>query len=295
MAEPRKRKQASKPASGGARSAARTATKRSRIPSVQTKDARYVADLERRCRELERRTKAAEAQRTELLTVVSHDLRNPLGVVMVTTTLLARELGADPGLERQLQTIKRASHEMNQIVEDLVDAANIDAGRLPIGQEVHDGASIVEAAVTAATVSTASRPISFVKEIASHLPALYIDRARVLQVLSRLIGNAARFMQKGGSITIRAEPAPSGARFSVTDTGPGIADLDRPLLFMRRPPAGRRACQGMGLGVYVAKGIVEAHGGRIGAQSELGRGSTIHFTLPAADGAAASNHHDRGG
>ncbi|TKD10449.1 sensor histidine kinase [Polyangium fumosum] len=263
------------------------------MPAAQTKDARYVADLERRCRELERRAKASEAQRSELLTIVSHDLRNPLGVVMVTTTLLARELGGDPAHDRQLQTIKRAALEMNQIVEDLVDAAHIDAGRLPIGQEVHDAASIVEAATLAAALATAQRPIAVVKEVSPHLPALYVDRARVLQVLSRLVSNAARFMQKGGSITIRAEPMPSGARFSVTDTGPGIAEPDRPMLFSRRPPEGRRACQGMGLGVYVAKGIVEAHGGRIGAQSEVGRGSTIHFTMPAADSAALSNQHDR--
>jgi len=286
-----KAKRSSKAKGGAPRGATKPATTQSHA-KARAKDARRIAELELRCEELERRARFAEAQRSELLTIVSHDLRNPLGVVIVTTTLLARELGADPALDRQFQMIKRAAQEMNQIVEDLVDAANIDAGTLPIGQEVHDATSILDAALSAASTSTSSRPIALAKQIAKAVPPLYVDRARVLQVLSRLVNNAARFMHKGGTITLRAEPIPEGARFSVVDTGPGIAEIDRPLLFTRRPPAGRRACQGMGLGVYVAKGIVEAHGGEIAAQSELGRGSTIHFTLPAAGEAELES--DRG-
>jgi signal transduction histidine kinase len=130
---------------------------------------------------------------------------------------------------------------------------------------------------------TAHKPIVLHKEVAQPLPPVLADRSRIVQVFLRLVGNAARFMSRGGTITIRGEPTVDGARFSVTDTGPGIPEAHREHLFARHAPAGRRACQGTGLGVFVAKGIVEAHGGTVGAESEPGRGSTLYFTLPAVD------------
>jgi len=262
----------------------RSATKR-RPLHAHTPSARSSTDLERRCAELERSLEAAaaaEAARADLLSIVSHDLRNPLGLIMVTSTLLARELEAEPGYKRQLDTIKRAAAEMNQIVEDFVDATRIEAGRLLLGQEVHDAAAILDDAVTAAALATANKPITLVKEVAPELPPLYVDRSRVLQVFSRLVQNAAHFMQKGGLITLRAEPTSRGARFSVSDTGPGIPTSERSLLFSRKPPAGRRSCQGTGLSVFVAKGIVEAHGGTNTVGRAPEGGAEFRFTLPVS-------------
>lgn len=265
----------------------RSASTRKR-PRPRAPLARRIEELERRCQELERRAETSEQTRAEMLTVVTHDLRNPLGVIMVTATLLAREL-QETGGRKQLDAIKRAADEINRIVEDLNDAASIEAGRLALGQDVHDVASIVDSAVAAATSLTAHKPISLVKELSPALPPLWVDKSRVLQVITRLVGNAVRFMpHKGGSIIIRAEPASEGARFSIEDTGPGIPEDQRTQLFSRH--AGRRPCQGTGLSVYVAKGIIEAHGGAISAESEVGRGSTIYFTLPAADPAQLKEH-----
>ena len=237
------------------------------------------------CQKIEQQAEAAEARRADLLAIASHDLRNPLGVVLVTTTMLAREL-TEPHQVRQVDAIKRAASEMNQIVEDLVDAANIDSGSLPLGQDVHDAAAIIDGAVTAATQAINSRSITIETTIGRDLPLLYVDRYRVLQVFSRLVSNALRFMSKSGSISIGAERFGSGVKFSVTDSGPGIPESQRAFVFSRRPPPERRSCQGTGLGMFVAKGIVEAHGGRIELTSEVGRGSTISFTLPAVGSAS---------
>src|SRR5262249_8857208 len=109
------------------------------------------------------------------------------------------------------------------------------------------------------------------------------DRVRILQVLEHLVGNAMRFTPKGGTIAIRVDAMDGHARFAVADTGPGIAEEDRSLCLMRREHGKRQVSQGSGLAVFVARGIVEAHGGRMWVESEVGRGSTFYFTLPVAD------------
>lgn|GEM_PF-3727632 len=234
--------------------------------------------LAERCRRIEQRSDAAETRRADLLQIASHDLRNPLGVILVTTTMLARET-TSPQQARQVAAIRRAATEMNQVIEDLTDAASIDAGGLLLGQDVHDAAAIAHEAVSTTTASTIDRSITIDANIAPDLPPIYVDRYRLLQVFSRLVGNALRFMPKTGSITIGAERFGETVRFFVTDSGPGVPESQRPFVFSRRPPPERRACRGTGLGMFVAKGIVEAHGGHIEMTTDVARGNTVSFTL----------------
>ena len=170
---------------------------------------------------------------------------------------------------------------MNQIIDDFRDAAAIDGRSLLLGQDVHDAAEIAREAIAAATTSLSERSITVEANIEQNLPLLYVDKARLLQVFSRVVANASRFMPKNGTITIGAEKLGKAVKFSVADSGPGIPDSQRPFVFSRRPPPERRVCWGAGLGMFVAKGIVEAHGGHVELASEAGRGSTVSFTLPA--------------
>ncbi|MBK9264325.1 MAG: HAMP domain-containing histidine kinase [Polyangiaceae bacterium] len=265
----------------GAASADSNTTVRDRKDGVGNRSASE--SLAERCQRIQQRADAAEARRADLLQIATHDLRNPLGVILVTTTMLARE-AASPQQARQIAAIRRSAGEMNQIIEDLVDASSIDAGGLLLGQDVYDAAEIVQEAFAAATASASDKSITVEANIADGLPLLYVDRSRLLQVFSRIVGNALRFMPKTGSLTIGAERIGQAVRFYVTDSGPGVPESQRPFVFSRRPPPERRTCRGTGLGMFVAKGIVEAHGGHIEMTTDVARGSTVSFTLPAMSG-----------
>jgi len=236
--------------------------------------------VEEHRKRIEQQAILAEMRRADLLAVASHDLRNPLGVVLVTTTMLAREI-AEPHQAEQVAAIRRAAMEMTQVIEDLVDGANIDAGTLDLGIEECAPGDVIVDAIAAAKASATDRGVAIEARVAQDLPLFDVDRHRLLQAFSRLVSNALRFMPKGGGvITIEGARESEGVRFSVADTGPAIPDSQRPYAFLRRPPPGRRACRGTGLGMFVVKGIVEAHGGSIELTSDLDGGNKVSFTLP---------------
>ncbi len=235
---------------------------------------------------IEQQALLAEARRGDLLAVASHDLRNPLGVVLVTTTMLAREITAPHQVE-QIAAIRRAAMEMTQVIEDLVDGANIDSGTLDLGIEECAPRDVIVDAVAAARLSAGDRGVAIEARVADDLPLLDVDRHRLLQAFARLVSNALRFMPKSGVITIEGARENAAVRFSVADSGPAIPDSQRPFAFLRRPPPGRRACRGTGLGMFVVKGIVEAHGGRIELTSDTDRGNKVSFTLPTKRGGSS--------
>jgi signal transduction histidine kinase len=275
------------------------ATRRARRPrSAPTPDAaasprRVEATLERRIKRLERTcvalrasTDAAEAAQRELLAVVTHDLRNPLSVILVSARLLLRSLPEDDSratTRKQIEAMGRAADEMSHLVQDLVDATHIDAGELALGFETLEAGPIVQKAVSLLEPSAARKPLSLTTQISPDLPRLLVDRERVVQALGNLLANSVRFTPKGGAITVRASAHDGEVRFEIADTGPGIAPAQRAALFKRERPEGSCLGQGTGLGVFVAKGIVEAHGGKIWVESTPGRGATFCFTLPSVE------------
>ena len=231
--------------------------------------------------------------REQVLKIVSHDLRNPLHTISMCASLLL-DLPLQPQDQGpHLQRIKRAGERMNRLVQDLLDVAKLEAGRVGIDARELQVAPLVREAHEMLAPLAAEKSIRLEYAVAETLPAVTADGGRVLQVLSNLVGNAVKFTPKDGRIVIRADAAPGGVRFSVADTGPGIPQEQLGKLFGRfwqGNPADRR---GIGLGLSIAKGIVDAHGGRIWVESRVGEGTTFYFTLGTALPPTASGSRER--
>ncbi|QSQ22203.1 GAF domain-containing protein [Pyxidicoccus parkwayensis] len=234
-------------------------------------------------------SRRAARAREDLLAVVSHDLKNPLGVVQLGTALLLRGAGSKPGGEsvaKQASRIQDATERMSRLISDLLDWGRLEAGGLPLEWGEH----AVSALVTEAVESI--RPLAEAKglHLNIELPASDVrtrcDRVRVLQALGNLLGNAVKFTSAGGELSVGARLRGSEVALHVRDTGAGIAPEALPHIFDRYWQARDAASRGTGLGLAIAKGLVEAHGGAIRAESTPGEGSTFTFTLPLATGTA---------
>lgn len=228
--------------------------------------------------------------REQVLKIVSHDLRNPLNTISMTASLLLDNPDATEQQKTHLARIKRAGARMNRLIQDLLDVAKLEAGRVAIDAKRLEVAPLMREACEMLAPLAAEKSLVLECSAADGLPTVMADSGRILQVLSNLTGNAIKFTPAGGRIVLRAEPELRGVRFSIRDTGPGIPPDQLAQIFGRfwqANPADRR---GIGLGLTIAKGIVEAHGGRIWCESRVGEGTTFHFTLgeellPGASGA----------
>jgi len=220
--------------------------------------------------------------REDLLAIVSHDLRNPLGVVLASTALLLKaNLPPDKQdrARRQVEAIQRAGNRMNRLIRDLLDFASIQAGRLSVSMRPQEVVAMVNEVLEVTEPLAAAKSLRLVADVAPGL-AIRCDHDRVIQLFSNLVGNAVKFTPDGGTITVHAALDGEVVRFSVADTGPGIPGDELPHVFDRYYQAQRKNRDGIGLGLSIARGIVEAHGGRIWVESKEGEGSTFFFTLP---------------
>jgi signal transduction histidine kinase len=223
----------------------------------------------------------AVRSRYRVLAFVSHDLKNPLQAMMMAATMLER--GAEgEARSRHLAVVRRAGARMDRLIHDLLDLSSLEAGRFTLARAPVDAAGLLAEVVAQQAVLADQAGITLSAEPTPGAARVSADRDRVLQVLSNLVSNALAFTPRGGRITLRARPADGTLRFEVGDTGKGIALADQRFVF----DAFWRSAdshQGTGLGLAIARGIVEAHGGAIGLESEPGRGTTFHFTVPLAD------------
>ncbi len=232
----------------------------------------------------------AARAREDLLAIVSHDLRNPLGVVMASSALLLKSPLTDPpGKEgrskRQVEAIQRAGTRMNRLIRDLLDFAAIQAGRLTISSHPRGAGELIREVFDALVPQAEAKSLKLIDGSPESTLRVSCDHDRVIQLFDNVVGNAVKFSGEGGSVTVTAEPDGDMVRFSVIDEGPGISPEELPHVFDRYYQAKRRNRDGIGIGLSIARGIVEAHGGRIWVESPAaatGVGTSFFFTLPAA-------------
>lgn len=226
--------------------------------------------------------------RDNVLRIVAHDLRNPLSAINMAAghMLLTGEL--DPQHEVLAESITRGVARANRLIGDLLDAAQIAAGKLRVAPASYRPHELVSGAVEPHRMLLSERGLVLQVEVEEGLPEVQADRDRFQQVVGNLLSNAARFTPAGGQITVRAGASEGRVRFSVSDTGPGLSQADQQHLFApfwKAHPEDRR---GAGLGLSIARGLVEAQGGRIWVESQEGAGATFCFTLPTAERARAA-------
>jgi len=246
-------------------------------------------DLEREATDdglLVERARADEtvATRDTFLAMVSHDLRNLLGTIAMSSALLATRARAQGAADSEdalhAQRIQRATARMNHLVGDLLDVVSLEAGQLRIVAEPHDAVELVKEAMDAFLPSFTAKGLSLTLEASESSIVTKFDHDRLLQVLANLLSNAFKFTEPGGKVVLSIERAGADVRFSVTDTGPGIPADRRAMIFerFRQITSDRR---GLGLGLFISKSIVEAHGGTLWADTQEPHGAALRFTIPA--------------
>lgn len=223
--------------------------------------------------------------REEMLSIVSHDVRNPLGVVLTGSALLLRgSLPPDKGdrARRQVEAIQRAGHRINALIRDLLDFSSIEGGELSLTQRPHDVGGLMSEAIDALRPTAANKSQDLAALPPDPAMTVSCDRDRIVQVFANVVGNSMKFGPTGGHIRVDAVADGSLVRFTVADDGPGMEPEELANLFDRSWQAQRKNRDGVGLGLAIVRGIVEAHGGRVWAESALGEGTRVHFTLACA-------------
>lgn len=217
--------------------------------------------------------------RDDMLAAVSHDLRTPLNNLRLGASLLSD--GAAPETAKVAQHIERSVAHMTRLVNDLVDMVRIEGKKLDVaGVRDESVYSLLSTARQLVRPEAKAMGLSLAVEAPPRGLSVRADRHRALQVLSNLLGNAVKFTPRGGKITLRATADGDFVRFEVSDTGVGIPETERERIFSRFWRSDPRKRRGLGLGLYIAKGLVTAHGGRLWFESEAGAGSRFFFTLP---------------
>lgn len=220
--------------------------------------------------------------RDDVLGVVAHDLRNPLGAILMQASLLRGPGGEQDRSQKAASSIERSARRMSRLIEDLLDVARLQGGRLSVEPVPVSAHQVISEAVHSHRPLAAAASLELQVDVAPELPEVRADRDRLLQILENLIGNAVKFTGPGGIVTVGAAPSAGAVLFWVADTGAGISAEDVPHVFDRFWQARKGQRRGAGLGLPIARGLVEAHGGRIWVESTLGRGTTFFFTLPVA-------------
>lgn len=229
------------------------------------------------------REKELDQMKNQLLSIVSHELRTPLAAIKgFTTTLLREDVRWDEATQRDfLKIIEEETDRLGELIDNLLDMSRIEEGALRVDKEPTQLRNIVREAVDRARRRTETH--WFVVDLPAELPRVWADARRIRQVLNNLLENAIKYSPAGGQITVAAEVEDDHLTVGVADSGPGIPPPYLDKIFQRfyqLDSATTRKTGGSGLGLSISKGIVEAHGGRIWAESSKGQGSVFRFTLP---------------
>lgn len=233
---------------------------------------------------LYRAAQRATRARDDVLGIVAHDLRNLLHGIVMGGNMLLRRIHSleDPSIRKPADAIMRSADRMSRLIEDLLDVARIESQRLSVDAAAYEPAEFFRAVVEMMEPVASGKEIALRTSPDPDLPRVRADRDRVIQVLCNLVGNAVKFSPAGSNVTLGVDQAQDTAVFYVVDQGPGIPPEDVAHLFDPYWQAKQNQGEGSGLGLAIARGIVEAHGGRIWVESEPGNGSRFSFTLPLA-------------
>lgn len=227
---------------------------------------------------------AASRHKSEFLANTSHELRTPLNAILGYTELIQDGVYGDvPEMIREiLNRVQGNGRHLLGLINDVLDLSKIEAGRLSLSIVDYSMKEVVQTVITATEALAAEKNLALKAAIADDLPVGRGDERRITQALLNFVGNAIKFTEKGG-IAVQASAADGSFKVSVADTGPGISVEDQTRIFeefQQVDSSSTRSKGGTGLGLAISKKIIELHGGCVGVESELGRGSVFHFTLP---------------
>jgi PAS domain S-box-containing protein len=221
--------------------------------------------------------------RDDILAAVSHELGNPLQAIIMAEKMMVASVH-DDSARYYGDAIRRSAERMERLIHDLLEVHRVQARQLTLERRPCAVEPLVREACEGLMPLAEAKPLRLDIELGdTPLPRILADAGRVVQVISNIVGNAVKFTPGGGRVWVRGAATDDEVRLEVFDTGPGIPAEQRPFVFDRFWQARRTGRVGIGLGLAIAKGIVEAHGGRIGVESEEGKGSRFHFSFPRAD------------
>ncbi|MGI5860642.1 MAG: GAF domain-containing sensor histidine kinase [Myxococcales bacterium] len=225
--------------------------------------------------------------RDDTISIVSHDLRSPMNAFMLQIQrlerLVTRRTATSEAQARELlEKMRHTVGSMDRLISNLLDMARIEGGRLQLDRRAHEPLKVVTRALEPLELLAGQKKQALEIDVPPDLPRIWSDSDRLAQVLSNLVGNAIKFTHEGGRISVRAEASAGEVRFVVEDNGPGISPEVLPHVFDRYWQPKESARRGFGLGLFIVKGLVEAHDGRVWVESALGKGSRFFFTIPIA-------------
>ena len=224
-----------------------------------------------------------ERLRTALLDSVTHELRTPLTSIKASITVLLSQPALDPAAEKELLTvIDEESDRLNHLIEQAVEMAQLDAQKVHLERKALQVADLIQPAITQCRLTCPKR--EFRVSLSNSLPPVLADPAWIGKVLANLLGNAVKYSPPDQPIFVTADPQGDMLAINVADRGAGIDPLEQGMIFDKfyRGQGQRSRVSGTGMGLAIARAIVNAHGGTIGVTSQLGHGSVFTFTLPIA-------------
>ncbi len=247
----------------------------------------FVGALITQWRKAEENLHRALADRDDFLAIVSHDLKNPISTVLLNAQILKLTLDKNEtprNLRRQVEIFMRAGNQMKNLVENLLDTAKVESGTFFLELRLVNAKAMIEESFEMFKQQAAEKGIKLVSQLENVDYQIYCDHYRTLQVLSNIVGNALKFTPSNGTICVYVKEVNRLAHFCVEDSGPGIPESELPHIFDRYWQGKRVGKSSVGLGLAIAKGIIDAHGGRIWVDNrKAGMGARFHFTLPLAE------------
>jgi len=230
-------------------------------------------------------TKSSLTSREEFVAIVSHDLRNPLGAIVSATELLTEKISViDDETKQLVDLIKRNAEISLRLISDILDMERVAQGKLQLLLKPHDIGDIIRHSIESHAHLALAKKIVLKASVIEDSEIVNCDRDRIAQVLSNLIGNALKYTPAEGSVTVEFQKTATEIKISVSDTGPGISEVQKNRIFERFAQLGNKDRQGLGLGLYISKMLIEAHKGKLWVVSLPGEGSTFYFTLPKTAG-----------